>query len=127
MGDQVSTATVFDLEGTGIRLRYRSHDAKLDLSGDDGLLNHDDLDVVVAVDTATGLRLTATLLESSRNGTKVMLTVLLPQLESLEESHEPCAVTGVAIMTKLFERVINRRTPVLQSYANVWKLEGTAT
>src|SRR5918995_5439008 len=91
-------AEVYDLKGPGIELTYHRSDGKLDITGDDHLLAHDALDARATVEPEIGLHLTATLLHSSRAGTRVMLTLLLPEVSwEPGTSQDPEKVTGVAI------------------------------
>jgi hypothetical protein len=128
MTGEVTWADVYHLKGPGIELTYRRRDNKLDIAGDDHLLNQDGLDARATVDPDIGLHLTSTLLESSRNGTRVMLTLLLPEVSwSPEASEAPTPVTGAAIVTNCFEDVVSGPPPVLQNYEAVRRLEGTAS
>jgi hypothetical protein len=117
---------IYRLHGDGIELTYRRGDGKLDISGDEPLLSADDVDVQVTVEPETGLHVTATLLESSRNGTRVMLTLLLPELRETPGRVRTLDVTGVAIVTSSFQEVLGGPPPVLQSHEDVRRLEGTA-
>ncbi len=128
MTDEVTRADVYHLNGPGIELSYRRSDNKLDITGDDHLLNRDNLDALATVEPEIGLHLTATLLESSRNGTRVTLTLLLPEVSRMPETgEEPTAVTGVAIITSSFKDVVGGPPPVLQNYKEVRRLEGTVS
>jgi hypothetical protein len=129
MSDEGTPAAVYRLKGTGIELTYRQSESKVDIkSEDDSLLTHDALDVVATAEPDLGLHLTATLLDSSRNGTRVMLTLLLPEVRlAAGTSADPEAITGVAIITRSFENLVGGAPPVLQSYDDVRRLEGTAS
>ncbi|HSJ95184.1 MAG TPA: hypothetical protein VK896_14220 [Gaiellaceae bacterium] len=128
MSDEGTRGTVYELDGPGIRLTYRRRADKLDLAGDDHLLTQDDLDAVATVEPDVGLRVTATLLESSRNGTRVMLTLLLPEVSWRSEgSQEPEEVSGVAVVTSSFTNAVGGAPPVLQRHDDVRRLEGTAS
>jgi hypothetical protein len=128
MSDERTPADVYRLKGPGIELTYRRGDGKLDITGDDHLLTQDDLDARATAEPEIGLHVTATLLESSRNGTRVMLTLLLPEVTSTPEaSEEPSAVTGVAIVTSSFRDVVGGPPPVLQRHDDARRLEGTAS
>jgi hypothetical protein len=117
---------VYRLEGSGIELTYRRGDEKLDVSSDDELLNQDDLDAHATADPETGLRVTATLLESSRNGTRVTLTLLLPEVSGAPRRVRTQQVTAVAIVTSSFRDLLEGPPPVLQRHDDVRRLEGTA-
>ena len=127
MSDERTQADVYRLKGPGIELTYRRGAGTLDITGDDHLLAQDGLDALATVDPDTGLHLTATLLDSSRSGTRVMLTLLLPEVSwKAETNQEPEAVTGVAIVTSSFKDAVGGPPPVLQSH-DVRRLEGTAS
>jgi hypothetical protein len=128
MSEKESSGEVYHLEGPGIVLTYRPSTGKVDVkSEDDTLLRREDLDVVLAEEPNVGLRLTGTLLESSRNGTRVMLTVLLPDVRWIRTSHAPEPITGVVIVTRSFTNLIGGAPVVLQSYDDVHRLEGTVS
>ena len=121
MSSDVGTQTdVYRLSGEGIEISYRRGDGKLDISGggDDHLLNQ--------TDPETGLHVSATLLESSRNGTKVMLTLLVPELREGPRRVRTQEVTGVAVITSSFRNLVDGPPPVLQSHGDVRRLEGIA-
>ncbi len=127
MSDEKTRADVYRLKGAGIELTYRRSDGRLDITGDDHLLNHDDLDARATVAPEIGLQVTATLLESSRAGTRVVLTLLLPEVSWPEATQEPEEVTGVAIVTSSFKDAVSGPPPVLQKHDDVRRLEGTAS
>jgi hypothetical protein len=121
-------ADVYHLKGPGIELTYRRRDGKLDISGDDHWFGQDDLDARATVEPEMGLHVGATLLESDRGGHRYTLTLLLPEVSwESEASQAPEAVTGVAIVTKSFDNAVGGPPPVLQSYDDVQRLEGTAS
>lgn len=117
---------VYELTGPGLTVRYRQDDGKLDLTGDDHLLTNDDLDAEATVDPVIGVRVTATLIDSTRNGTRVTLTLLLPEVgwDGGAESHE---VTGVAIVTRSFRDLVAGPPQVLQLHEEPRPLRGTAS
>ena len=125
MADEQTRAEIYHLKGPEIELSYRRSANKLDIAGDDHLLTQDDLDAHTTSASEAGLHITATLLESSRNGTKVVLILLLPDVSTA--GHEPIAVTGVAVVTRSFKDVVGGPPPVLQSYDDVRRLEGTVS
>ena len=90
------------------------------------MLNQDDLDAHATADPETGLHVTATLLESSRNGTRVTLTLLLPELSAAPRRVRTQQVTAVAIVTSSFRHLVEGPPPVLQRHDDVRRLEGTA-
>ena len=129
MSSDVGTQTdVYRLSGEGLEISYRRGDGKLDISGggDDHLLNQTDLDADATADPETGLHVSATLLESSRNGTKVMLTLLVPELREGPRRVRTQEVTGVAVITSSFRNLVDGPPPVLQSHGDVRRLEGIA-
>lgn len=126
MNDLKTEIDVYRLEGSGIELIYRRGDEKLDISSDDELLNQDDLDAHATADPETGLHVTATLLESSRNGTRVTLTLLCPEVSAAPRRVRPQQVTAVAIVTSSFRDLLEGPPPVLQCHDDVRRLEGTA-
>jgi hypothetical protein len=73
-----------------------------------------------------GLLATAVLLPSSRNGTRITLTLVLPEVKLKTGSTAPVEVTGGAIVTRNFQDVGGGPPPVLQSY-EVRPLKGTAS
>jgi hypothetical protein len=127
VNDRSNGDDVYRLKAPGIELTYRPGDGKLDISSDDdGLLNQDDLDANATADPETGLHVTATLLESSRDGTRVMLTLLLPELSGGPRRVRTQQVTAVAIVTSSFRHLLDGPPPVLQRHDDVHRLEGTA-
>ena len=116
---------VYHLKGQGIELTYRAREAKLDVSGDEQLLTQDDLDAHATAMPDTGLHVAATLLESSRNGTRVVLTLLVPEVSSPRRVRSQ-EITGVAVVTRSFKDRVGGPGPVLQSYDDVRHLAGTA-
>jgi len=126
MSDGKTEIDVYRLNGPGIELSYRRGDGKLDITSDDQLLNQDDLDAHATAESETGLHVTATLLESSRDGTRVTLTLLLPELSEAPRRVRTQQVTGVAIVTSSFRHLVEGPPPVLQRHDDVRRLEGTA-
>ena len=127
MTDEVTEADVYHLSGPGIAVSYRRSDSKLDVSGE-GQLARDDLDARETVMLEIGLLVTATLLDSTRNGTRLTLTLLLPDVcWTPDMTEEPAAVTGVATITHDFNGVVGGPPPVLKKYTDARPLEGTAS
>ncbi len=116
---------VYHLEGEGIELTYRAGEGKLDVSGDEQLLTQRDLDAHATVMPDTGLYVAATLLDSSRDGTRVVLTLLVPEVSSPRRVRTQ-EITGVAVVTRSFKDRVGGPGPVLQSYDDVRHLAGTA-
>ena len=115
---------VYRLKGAGIELTYRRDEGKLDVTGENSLLTHEGLDAGVEAAPDTGLLVTATLLESSRNGTRIMLTLMLPELGDGPKSGEAQEISGVAVVASSFKDVVGGPPLVLHSYEDVWRLEG---
>jgi hypothetical protein len=121
-------AEVYDIKGPGWGITYRPRDGELTIESEEwSQLSGDKLDHDVTVVPGVGMLITAVLLDSSRNGTRLTLTVLLP-----EASWEPSRVrrhadvTGVATVTGDFTNLVGGPPPVLQKYEPVLPLEGTA-
>ncbi|MET9686063.1 hypothetical protein [Streptomyces coeruleorubidus] len=117
----------YDLRGPDIEIKY--HDGDLLIEGDDPLLpaNHilrEDENLSEAPD-GIGSLITTELLASSRNGTRVTLSLILPDVGFTSDEATP-EVTGVAIITRQFKDVIGSRPAVLQSYG-VRTLTGSAS
>jgi hypothetical protein len=117
----------YDLRGPGIEIKY--NDGDLLIEGDDPLLPanqilREDENLSEAPD-GIGSLITTELLASSRNGTRVTLSLILPDVGFTGDEATP-EVTGVAIITRQFEDVMGSRPAVLQSYG-VRTLTGSAS
>ena len=116
----------FHLEGPSITIDYGNGELRVD--GDDHLLQQtfgsDSADRLRTETSDIGTVITAVLLPSSRNGTKITLILLVPQVE-FGAGVTSADVTGVAIVTKQFRDVISAAPDVLQEY-ETRELRGTA-
>ncbi|WP_328966701.1 hypothetical protein [Streptomyces sp. NBC_00239] len=111
----MSVPITYDLSGPGIEIRYRRGDLTID--GDDlplGRQHFVDGENLTAVATEMGTEITAVILSSSRNGTKITLRVLLPEV--LPGATTESEVTGVAVITRQFRDVLDGPPDVLQEY-----------
>jgi hypothetical protein len=118
--------TFYDLKGPGLEITYRRGDGELDAKVDDSSYEALEADLTAAPDS--GIFVNAVLLPSSRNGTKVTLTLLLPEVkwELTRRLSESAEVTGVAVVTDSYKDLVDGPPPVLQKY-EARPLEGTAT
>jgi hypothetical protein len=117
---------IYDLKGPGLEITYRRSDGELDARIDDASYEALAADLTAAPEI--GIFVNAVLLPSSRNGTRITLTLLLPEVKwqltrKLSESAE---VTGVAVVTDIYKNLVDGPPPVLQKY-EARPLEGTAT
>jgi hypothetical protein len=120
-------ADFYELKGPGIEITYRRSDGEVTTRSDE----FDDLSGGRFVADATvqpdiGILATAVVLPSSRAGLRITLTLLLPEVNLEAGSQAPTELTGAAIITRVFKRVVSSRPPVLQRYA-VLPLQGTAS
>ena len=121
----MADAQVYRLTGSDIEITLHLGSSKLEVKGDltlDGVF-----DAEVATDPVLGVRAEAVVLPSSRNMTRITLTVLVPEA-SWEPSRAPRQgeVTAVAIVTRDFREVMGGAPPVLRAY-EVRSLDGTAS
>jgi hypothetical protein len=117
---------IYDLKGPGLEITYRRSDGELDAKIDESSYEALAADLTAAPEI--GIFVNAVLLPSSRNGTRITLTLLLPEVKwqltrKLSESAE---VTGVAVVTDIYKNLVDGPPPVLQKY-EARPLEGTAT
>jgi hypothetical protein len=130
MSTEVVPADVYHLKGSDIELTYRRGDGNLDVNfadADHSSFGRDGVDVNETV-AEDGLHLTATLLESTRSGMGILLTVLLPDVRWAPSTSPTTEdVTGVAAVTSTYEHTVGGPRPVLHSYSDPWHLEGTAS
>lgn len=115
----------YQLQGAGIEIRYRDGDLFVDGEGDHLLEQRHFGDDLTTVTTEIGTLIRAVLLPSSRNGTRVTLTLLLPDVNATEDVTE-CEVTGAAIITREFHDLVGGPPTVLQAY-DIRPLAGSAT
>jgi hypothetical protein len=122
----MSQAIVYRLTGPDIEVTLHRKDKTLEVKSDE----HQDgtFDADVDEYPGHGVRATAVLLPSSRNGTRVSLTVLVPEADfPASRAPETADVTGVAIITDDFTNVVGGPPhPALQKY-DVRALRGTAS
>jgi hypothetical protein len=116
---------VYNLKGPGLEITYRRSDGELDAKIDESSYEKLQADLTAAPEI--GISVNSVLLPSSRNGTRITLTLLLPEVKwrltrKLSESAE---VTGVAVVTDIYKDVVDGPPPVLQKY-EARPLEGTA-
>jgi hypothetical protein len=115
----------FQLQGTGIEIRYRNGDLLVDGEGDHLLQERHFGDDLTAVATEIGTLIRAVLLPSSRNGTRFTLTLLLPDVNTSKDVTE-AEVTGAAIITREFHDLMGGPPTVLQAY-DIRPLAGSVT
>ena len=127
MTTQISQATRYTLTGPGLEIEYSPRDGELTVESEDWpQVSGETLETTVTEERDIGTLVTAVLLPSSRNGTRVTLTLLLPETE-FEVSRAPkkADATGVAVFTSNFKEVVGGPPQVLQKYEAL-SLEGTA-
>lgn len=124
MSSPDASAVTYRLKGPDIEITYDQGTSKLNVTRGGG--GGGDFDVAAAAEPGFGLRITTPLLLSSRNGTEIMLALLLPAVTRHQDS-APETVTGVAIITSSFEQLLFELPAVLHRYDEVMLLEGTAT
>jgi len=126
--DEHEPADVYKVEGPGIEITYRRQDGRLEITGDDSLLARADDATLAAVETESGLLVTATLLPSDRAGRRHMLVILLPEVhrgpESGGGSHP---VTGLAIRTTAMLGGTTVPVGAVQQYSDAIRVAGTAS
>lgn len=123
----VSEKISYDLRGSGIEIKYQDGDLSVD--GDHHLLRHrhfgaDDERPLTVTTTELGHLVTAELLESTRSGTRITLSLLLPQVVLTNDATDS-EVTGAAIITRQHHDDVNP-PPVLHDY-EVRPLTGSAS
>jgi hypothetical protein len=116
---------VYDLKGPGLEITYRRSDGKLDAKIDES--SYEELEADLTAAPESGIFVNAVLLPSSRNGTRITLTLLLPEVkwELTRKLSESAEVTGVAVVTDSYRDLVGGPPPVLQKY-EARPLEGTA-
>lgn len=115
---------VYEMNGPGLTITYRRSDGEIDAEVDGSSYEKLEADLTVS---EIGMLVNAVLLPSSRNGTRITLTLLLPEVRwrltrALSERAE---VTGVAIVTDIYTDLVDGPPPTLQKY-EARPLEGTA-
>ncbi|MEU0031170.1 hypothetical protein [Streptomyces sp. NPDC006335] len=113
------------LSGNNIEVEYQ--DGELRLDGDDHFLKSSrqlsEIDLT-RTETEIGTLITGVLLDSSRNGTKVTISVLLPDTQFPAEVNT-AEIKSVAIITDDYHHVLGSPPPVLYDY-EIRPLTGTA-
>lgn len=118
----MSLPITYDLRGPGIEIRYK--DGDLSIVGDSVLDGHFPQDKLTTAATEMGTEITAVLLSSSRNQTKITLKLVLPDVVP-KDTTTRSEVTGAAIITQQFRDVMGGPPDVLQQY-DVKPLTGSA-
>jgi hypothetical protein len=127
MAARARRALVYALKGHGIEITYKTKERELTVVSDDLRVSTDGkLEVERAVEREIGALVTAVLLPSTRNGTRITLTLLLPDVNLAAGQTASGEVTGAAIVTQHFENVVGGAPPVLKSY-DVRPLRGSAS
>jgi hypothetical protein len=111
----------FELRGEDIEVAWSPTDHVLSVSGD-LLATGGPFPTETTASPALGLVVTATVLESSRDGTRVTLQLHLPGTE--HHGGPPAPVTGVAVVVRSFVDVVGGPPPVRHAF-EVRSLEGT--
>jgi len=112
----------FELNGNDIAIRYSAQDKTLLVEGK-GLPGSEKktFSDVQASKSEIGTTMTVVLLESSRNGTRVLLHLLVPNIKQPDQN---LSITGAAMVVSDFSNVIGTVPHVLQAY-DVRPLTGT--
>ena len=116
---------VYEMKGPGLAITYRRSDGELDGQVDDS--SYEKLEADLTRTSEIGMLVNAVLLPSSRNETRITLTLLLPEVRwrltrALSERAE---ITGVAIVADIYTDLVDGPPPTLQKY-EARPLEGTA-
>jgi hypothetical protein len=115
----------YEMKGPGLAITYRRSDGELDAEVDGSSYEKLEADLTLAPEI--GVLVSAVLLPSSRNGTRITLTLLLPEVKwrLTRAVSERAEVTGVAIVTDMYADLVDGPPPTLQKY-EARPLEGTA-
>jgi hypothetical protein len=112
----------FQLSGADLEIHY--HNEELTISGK-GLPVRDEAvfsgDQIAKSKSDIGSRMTVVLLNSSRNGTRFLLHLIIP---ATSPSEEDLAITGAAIFVRDFSTLVGGAPHVLQEF-DVRPLTGT--
>src|SRR5215213_9568547 len=111
----------FKLSGQNIEVRYQ--DKKLSLSGHKilgGERTFSD-DKIAKSEDAIGEHMTVVLLDFSRNGTAILLHLVVPKILP---SKQDVAISGVAIFVEDFNNLLEGAPHVLQRYDDILPLVG---
>ena len=105
----------FELSGQDISVRYSAHNKTLVVRGKD-LVGHDEqtFSDVKLSESDIGATITVVLLDSSRNGTKSLLHLLVP---GTARATKDVSISGVAIVVSDFSHRVGGAPPVHHAYA----------
>jgi hypothetical protein len=108
-----------------LEITYRRSDGELDARIDER--SYENVEANLTLEPETGILVNAVLLCSSRNGTRITLTLLLPEVRwrLTRKLTERAEVTGVAVVTDTYKDLVDGPPPVLQKY-EARPLEGAA-
>jgi hypothetical protein len=116
------SADIYELAGGDLRLSLNRSAGTVDFFDEDGRSRDGVPFELVATDEGTGLHVTATLLLSSRNGTRETLNLLIPDVTG----DGPQEISAVAVVVKSFHHRVGGPPDVLQGFATPQLLTGTA-
>ena len=104
----------FELSGKDIAVRYNARDKTLFVEGK-GLPggSQKTFSGIRTSRSDIGRTITVVLLLSSRNGTQILLRLLVPDTE---QSNKDVAITGAAILIRDFRNLVGGAPAVLQAY-----------
>jgi hypothetical protein len=104
----------FELSGKDIAVRYNARDKTLFVEGK-GLPGgtQKTFSRIRTSRSDIGRTIKVVLLPSSRNGTQILLRLLVPDTE---QSNKDVAITGAAILVQDFSNLVGRAPAVLQAY-----------
>jgi len=113
-GKRSSPMGSFELSGHDLSVRYTAQNRTLVVHGKD-LVGQDEqtFSDVKVLASGIGATITVVLLPSSRNGTKVLLHLLVPNIGRITEQ---VAITGVATVVNDFSHLLDGAPPVHQAY-----------
>jgi hypothetical protein len=124
VADETTQADVYELEGSQTDLTYRRSTGELTLRRESQ--DPDTFDTEATVSPELGILVTAVLVPITRAGIRVVLTLVLPEVNLEAGTKGPVEVTGVAITTSLLGGAVGRSREVLQQY-EIDPLQGTAS
>ena len=126
MKDAVVQTEVYRLKGPRLEVTYRRGEAEVTLEIADPDLSHlsGRRGVAVVTEPDIGMRLDGELL-FSRGGVRVMLTLLLPEIDRGNMDGDAVELNGAAIITHVFRGSV-KQVPAQQSY-DITELKGTMT
>jgi hypothetical protein len=120
-------ASLYQLDGEGLSIIYNDRDNTLTVDLDEQQHLSGEHAAHTKALSHLGTLITAELLSSTRNGARITITVLVPEV-GWPPSRAPHAadISGVAIITRNFRNVVGGAPPVLEHYDTVVTLTGTA-